>query len=212
MRPCTRQVPWQVLHVTFVKNLLLSKADAVRDFRSMLSFLLVMLPAFVAGLALTPCGGPRLTLRSTLAARMDASLVASDEKDLLRLCALTDRGQRADPSQLAELRNIVVRLELMAPEANANDLNGEWRLLAACGESCYRSSYACRGLNPGLALPIPLLTSPAFELLCGQTILLGLSAGNRCVLHAHRHSESKGACRWTPIQRHFGHHRCDSIL
>ena len=44
--------------------------------------------------------------------------------------------------------------------------------------------YACRGFNPGPALPIPLLTSPAFERLCGQlannsitefTVLLYLS-------------------------------------
>ena len=32
----------------------------------------------------------------------------------------------------------------------------------------FQALYACRGLNPGLALPISLLTSPAFEPLCGQ--------------------------------------------
>ena len=33
--------------------------------------------------------------------------------------------------------------------------------------------YACRGWNPGLALPISLLTSPAFEPLCGQQFFYG---------------------------------------
>ena len=32
----------------------------------------------------------------------------------------------------------------------------------------FQAMYARRGLNPGLALPIPLLSSPAFDLLRGQ--------------------------------------------
>jgi len=62
------------------------------------------------------------------------------EANLLRLCALTDRGQRASPEQESELRAAMAALEAVAPPADALDINGEWRLLAACGETAYRSS------------------------------------------------------------------------
>ena len=39
-------------------------------------------------------------------------------------------------------------------------------IAAAQGEAAV--GYACRGWNPGLALPIPLLTNPGFGLSCGQ--------------------------------------------
>ena len=39
------------------------------------------------------------------------------------------------------MRDLISRLEYAAPEASANDLNGEWRLLAVLGEkAAYRSS------------------------------------------------------------------------
>jgi hypothetical protein len=63
-----------------------------------------------------------------------------DEMALLRLCALTDRGQRATAAQEAELRAQIERLEANAPDTDVLALNGEWRLLAACGETVYRSS------------------------------------------------------------------------
>ena len=44
---------------------------------------------------------------------------------------MTDRGQRANGNQRAQLNFYIEALEAAAPPADANDLNGEWRLLAA---------------------------------------------------------------------------------
>ena len=62
------------------------------------------------------------------------------EVELLRLCALTDRGQKCTAEQKRALRDVIRQLEEHAPATDASALNGEWRLLAACGESTYRSS------------------------------------------------------------------------
>lgn len=102
---------------------------------------------------------PSVPTRRVGAITMEAARNAADEALLLRLCALTDRGQRASPGQMAELRNIVARLELNAPAADATDLNGEWSLLAACGESCYRSSpffWAFRQATASYTTPIAI--------------------------------------------------------
>ena len=70
------------------------------------------------------------------------------ETELLRLCALTDRGQRATARQKQQLNFYIESLEAAAPKAEATDLNGEWRLLAAietgpgasASATAYRSS------------------------------------------------------------------------
>ena len=69
-------------------------------------------------------------------------LSANDQMEtaLLRLCALTDRGQKTDARQRQQLEFYIQALESDAPSADATDLNGEWRLLAAIGETAYRSS------------------------------------------------------------------------
>ena len=90
-----------------------------------------------------------------------------DEAELLRLCALTDRGQRAAPGAMEQLRNVVARLEMNAPPADATDLNGDWLLLAACGESAYRSSpffWAFRQATASYTTPSEY---PAFFVICG---------------------------------------------
>ena len=75
------------------------------------------------------------------AIRAQADAASTDlENGLLRLCALTDRGQRASESQTRALIERIEALERAAPPATVVDLNGEWRVLAAVGDSAYRSS------------------------------------------------------------------------
>lgn len=78
---------------------------------------------------------------------------------MLRLCALTDRGQKCTAEQKRALRDVIRQLEEHAPATDASALNGEWRLLAACGESTYRSSpffWAFRQATSGLSTPISI--------------------------------------------------------
>ena len=62
------------------------------------------------------------------------------ELELIKLCAVTDRGQRASANELKQLTFYIEALEDSAPAAQASDLNGRWRLLGAVGEAAYRSS------------------------------------------------------------------------
>ena len=57
-------------------------------------------------------------------------------------CAIwaQDRGQRATEMQALQMRQLISEIEDAAPVADATQLNGNWRLLAALGESTYRSS------------------------------------------------------------------------
>jgi hypothetical protein len=76
--------------------------------------------------------------------RMDTAAEAgtgADVEALLRLCAITDRGQRATATDREDMANLVRKLEASAPYSDATDLNGEWKLVCTLGESAvYRSS------------------------------------------------------------------------
>jgi hypothetical protein len=77
--------------------------------------------------------------------------------DLVRLCATTDRGQRASAADRERLSDLVRQCEAGAPEADALDLNGDWRLICSLGESVYRSSpffWAFRQSTMGLRTPV----------------------------------------------------------
>lgn len=60
--------------------------------------------------------------------------------ELLELCAITDRGQRASPSERSRAVALVAALEAEAPEAKALALNGRWRLIYSSEVGAYRSS------------------------------------------------------------------------
>ena len=116
--------------------------------------LLSMMPLSIA---FSPLNAP-IRLATPIRAVVTMQL-EDDEKDLLRLCALTDRGQRCSDSQMAEMRTLITRLETQAPECDATDLNGEWKLLAALGESPYRSSpffWAFRQATGSMTTPISI--------------------------------------------------------
>ena len=116
--------------------------------------LLSMMPLSIA---FSPLNAP-IRLATPIRAVVTMQL-EDDEKDLLRLCALTDRGQRCSDSQMAEMRTLITRLETQAPDCDATDLNGEWKLLAALGESPYRSSpffWAFRQATGSMTTPISI--------------------------------------------------------
>ena len=88
-----------------------------------------------------------------------APSTATLETELLRLCALTDRAQRCTPEQREAILDVIEQLERVAPDADADAINGEWRLLAACGETTYRSSpffWAFRQAAARLTTPVPI--------------------------------------------------------
>lgn len=85
--------------------------------------------------------------------------LSEDEGRLLRLCALTDRGQRSSDSQMQQMRSLITSLETQAPDCDAIDLNGDWKLIAALGESAYRSSpffWAFRQATGSMTTPIAI--------------------------------------------------------
>lgn len=60
---------------------------------------------------------------------------------------------------MAQMRALVTRIETQAPDCDATDLNGEWKLLAALGESSYRSSpffWAFRQATGSMTTPIAI--------------------------------------------------------
>ena len=76
-------------------------------------------------------------------------------------CAIwaQDRGQRATEMQALQMRQLISQLEHTAPVADATQLNGNWRLLAALGESAYRSSpffWAFRQATAKLSTPVSI--------------------------------------------------------
>ena len=107
---------------------------------------------FATGLALAPHPSLRTPVRAKVSmadTEQDRQLALDlTETELLRLCALTDRGQRATARQKQQLNFYIESLEAAAPKAEATDLNGEWRLLAAietgpgasASATAYRSS------------------------------------------------------------------------
>ena len=105
---------------------------------------------------------PTLTAASAQAAEAEAAL--------LRLAAITDRGQRTSAVDRSELLKLVAELEATAPLASAPDLNGEWRLACAIGETPYRSSpffWAFRQATQGLTTPIAI---PGAEVQAGDAV------------------------------------------
>jgi len=128
---------------------------------------MLSLVATLAAAAYTPLHGP--AMRHTMHALAESQArtartaavmeIMDDENELLRLCALTDRGQRCSDAQMAQLRSLITRIESDAPDCDATDLNGEWLLLAALGESPYRSSpffWAFRQAAGSMTTPIAI--------------------------------------------------------
>jgi len=94
------------------------------------------------------------------------SVEAETETALLRLCAASDRGQRASPSQRQQLRFFVESLEASAPPFDARDLNGEWRLLLALDDAPYRSSpffWAFRQATSKFSIPSSVASGGALS-------------------------------------------------
>ena len=152
--------------------------------------LLALLCAQASAAALHPSPRPHAA-RCCHRARVAATAAAAPETcevleaNLLRLCALTDRGQRASPEQESELRAAIAALEAVAPPADALDINGEWRLLAACGETTYRSSpffWAFRQAKQGESMLLGTLHAPSMTFPAGDRPLdeSGRAEGRGC--------------------------------
>jgi hypothetical protein len=95
---------------------------------------------------------------------------AAAEAALLRQAALTDRGLRASALDKSQLQMLIRRLESLAPDASALDLNGEWRLALALGETPYRSSpffWAFRQAAAGATTPVAV---PGAEVAAGDSL------------------------------------------
>lgn len=95
---------------------------------------------------------------------------AAAEAALLRQAALTDRGLRASALDKSQLQMLICRLESLAPDASALDLNGEWRLALALGETPYRSSpffWAFRQAAAGATTPVAV---PGAEVAAGDSL------------------------------------------
>ena len=95
---------------------------------------------------------------------------AAAEAALLRLAALTDRGQRTSALDRSQLKQVVFQLEKLAPDASPLDLNGEWRLALALGETPYRSSpffSAFRQATAGATTPVPI---PGAKVVAGDSL------------------------------------------
>ena len=96
-----------------------------------------MLSLLVANVVyLLPSRPVRASGSSLRGLRMDA---ADDERQLVQLAALTDRGQRGSPGDKSQFNALVQTLEAAAPPADAQLMNGEWRLLYST-ETPYQSS------------------------------------------------------------------------
>lgn len=83
---------------------------------------------------------------------------ANGPEALLKLCAVTDRGQRCTDAERARIMQLVEAMEADAPPADAAMLNGNWRLLYADG-SAYRSSpffWAFRQALAGSTTPVAI--------------------------------------------------------
>ena len=100
------------------------------DAPSRLSFSSLMLSLLVANVVyLLPSRPVRASGSSLRGLRMDAAAAAAaDERQLVQLAALTDRGQRGSPGDKSQFNALVQTLEATAPPADAQLMNGEWLL------------------------------------------------------------------------------------
>lgn len=97
------------------------------------------------------------------------------EDELVRLSALTDRGQRCGDADRLRAQQLIDQLEGGAPEASALDLNGRWRLLYA-SEAVYRSSpffWAFRQATAALSTPVGV---PSGNVLAGEPLAAAVYA------------------------------------
>ena len=81
-----------------------------------------------------------LHVRPTRYSGLRMSPVVDEEVSLLRLAAITDRGQRASVLERDQAARLVRALEESAPDADATMLNGRWRLAYTSENAVYRSS------------------------------------------------------------------------
>jgi len=122
--------------------------------------LVVLLAAPTAAWHCGTAAAPRAAnYRATPAMQIGAPATTGAEAEtaLLRLAAITDRGQRTSAVDRANLLSTIRQLESIAPDTNALELNGDWRLVCAVGESPYRSSpffWAFRQATAGMTTPI----------------------------------------------------------
>jgi len=104
------------------------------------------------------------------------SMSAPVEASLLRLCALTDRGQRCTPGDRARIASLIAELEAEAPDADADRLNGRWRLVYGSEGSVYRSSpffWAFQQAAKALTTPIGI---PSGNVQAGDSIASAILA------------------------------------
>jgi hypothetical protein len=97
------------------------------------------------------------------------------EARLLRLCALTDRGQRCAPGDRSRINSLIADLDTEAPETDATGLNGRWRLVYA-SEAVYRSSpffWAFRQASKAMSTPIGI---PSSNVIAGDSIASAIYA------------------------------------
>lgn len=97
------------------------------------------------------------------------------EARLLRLCALTDRGQRCAPGDRSRIDSLIADLDAEAPETDATGLNGCWRLVYA-SEAVYRSSpffWAFRQASKAVSTPIGI---PSSDVAPGDSIASAIYA------------------------------------